>query len=141
MPNLLASSQPSSSLVTEVMRPIERTARDASIKGGETEFFGKDGFGFEGLLDVVNPLQQLPGISSIYREVSGDSISMVAKLAGGALFGGPVGFFTSLAGSLFEITTGDDIGGHFLSMFDDEPPSAVPAKVAEYYSKVAKLQS
>src|SRR5690554_5905671 len=113
----MASPLPSTSYATHpivqpVMKPIERTARDASVKASEAGLLGKNGLGFDDLLDVINPLQQLPGVSSVYRAVSGDGISTVAKLAGGALFGGPVGFFASLASSIFEFATGDDIGGH-----------------------------
>ena len=46
---------------------------------------------FGDVLDLVNPLQHLPGISTVYRRLTGDVISPAMRLAGGALFGGPLG--------------------------------------------------
>ncbi|MDP6473864.1 MAG: hypothetical protein QF894_03030 [Alphaproteobacteria bacterium] len=37
-------------------------------------FFGADGFGFDDFLDLINPLQHIPIISTIYREITGDTI-------------------------------------------------------------------
>jgi hypothetical protein len=54
------------------------------------------GFGFKDFLDVINPLQHIPGISELYRAISGDEISDGARYSGNALYGlalgGPVGF-------------------------------------------------
>ncbi|MGF7176033.1 hypothetical protein [Azospirillum doebereinerae] len=85
--------------------------------------------GFEDLLDVVNPLQQLPVVSSVYREATGDSISIPARLAGGFLFGGPAGLIGSAAMALFEEVTGDSVLGHLESLVDEiggeeTPPGA-----------------
>ena len=50
---------------------------------------------FGEVLDTVNPLQHVPGVSEAYRAVTKDKISEGAKLAGhigfGAALGGPVG--------------------------------------------------
>jgi hypothetical protein len=67
--------------------------------------------GFADLLDIVNPLQQLPGISTAYRELSGDTISSGARLLGGTLFGGPFGFLVALANEIIQSDSGKDIGG------------------------------
>jgi len=67
---------------------------------------------FADVLDVINPLQHLPGISTAYRELTGDAISAGARLAGGALFGGPIGFFASLINSIIEQETGKDVGAN-----------------------------
>ena len=40
---------------------------------------------FLDIVDAVNPLQHIPLISSIYRNISGDNISEVPKFVGGAL--------------------------------------------------------
>ena len=42
---------------------------------------------FLDIIDAVNPLQHIPLISSIYRNISRDSISDVPKFVGGALYG------------------------------------------------------
>ena len=35
--------------------------------------FGSDGFSFLDVLDIINPLQHLPVISTLYRQVTGDT--------------------------------------------------------------------
>ena len=42
-------------------------------------------------IDVLNPLQHIPGVGHLYRAVTGDEISPLARLAGGGLIAGPVG--------------------------------------------------
>lgn len=46
---------------------------------------------FDDLIDVINPLQHLPIVSSVYRALTGDEISPHARAVGGGLYGGPVG--------------------------------------------------
>lgn len=87
------------------------------------DFFG----GFAGLLDVVNPLQHIPIVSDIYQAVTGDKIDVGAKIAGGVLFGGPIGLLASIANLVFEQETGKNIGG------------ALMASVTGSYEKTAQL--
>lgn len=80
--------------------------------------------GFDDLLDVVNPLQQLPVVSSVYREATGESISIPARLAGGFLFGGLPGLIGSAAMVAFEEVTGDSVLGHIGSLLEDGTETA-----------------
>ena len=60
-------------------------------------FFSNDGLTFGDIIDVINPLQHIPVVSTIYWELTGDKISPAARMAGGALFGGPIkGFGNSV---------------------------------------------
>ena len=68
------------------------------------------------VLDVVNPLQHLPVVSTIYRAVTGDKIGDVEKVAGDTLYGGPMGLVTSLADVAFEKITGKDFGDTVMSV-------------------------
>lgn len=61
-----------------------------------------ENFGFDDFVDIINPLQHIPIVGDIYRTLSGDSITSFSKVAGGGLFGGPIGFATSLVTSLIE---------------------------------------
>lgn len=79
------------------------------------DIFGEDGFTFGDLLDIVNPLQQLPIVGSIYRAVTGDTISAASRMAGGALLGGPLGFVMSAVNAGLDAATGADAGGHVLA--------------------------
>jgi hypothetical protein len=65
---------------------------------------------WDNVLDVVNPLQHLPVVGTIYRAATGDRIGDVEKVAGDTLYGGPIGLVTSLADVAFEKLTGKDFG-------------------------------
>lgn len=116
------------------MKPIEHSARDSDTPCGG----GDCGDIFEAFLDTINPLQQIPGVSTLYRAASGDGISTVARLAGGALFGGPIGFIASAINAGIEAATGADIGGHLMAMFSEKPETTVAAATSAY-GKAAKL--
>jgi hypothetical protein len=73
-------------------------------------------FSFGDLIDVVNPLQQLPIIGSIYRSLTGDTISTGARLAGGFLMGGPLGFMVAAINAGLEAATGGDVAEHMYAM-------------------------
>ncbi|MDF1792000.1 MAG: hypothetical protein P1U88_08825 [Thalassobaculaceae bacterium] len=74
-----------------------------------------DSFGFGDLLDVLNPLQHIPVVSTLYRELTGDTISETARMTGGALWGGPAGLIGALANTITERETGADIGATALA--------------------------
>ncbi len=81
---------------------------------------GGDDMTFADLIDVVNPLQHIPGVSAIYREMTGDELSAPARMAGGALFFGPIGLAAATANVLAEVVTGKDIGEHIAALFGSE---------------------
>jgi hypothetical protein len=64
-------------------------------------------FSFGDALDIVNPLQHIPVIGWIYREISGDTMGAPASIAGGALFGGPIGFASAILSAAFESLSGE----------------------------------
>ena len=74
------------------------TANKASETSGE-DFF-------DHLLDVVNPLQHLPVIGTLYRAITGDKIGSIEKIAGGTLYGGMWGAVSSIADVAFQGITG-----------------------------------
>jgi hypothetical protein len=88
-------------------------------------------FSFKNLLDIVNPLQHIPVISTIYRKLTGDVPATPEKIAGDTLYGGVVGLFSSLADSAFEAVTGKDFGDTMLAFFTGgDKPAATPVAVA-----------
>jgi len=90
--------------------------------------WGDDGFGFDDLLDIVNPLQHLPIVSVLYRELSGDSLAAAPRVLGGGLFGGVIGLAASFVDAAIAEETGRDIGGHVLAFFTgEEDADATPA--------------
>ena len=103
--------------------------RDRQAKGEPTNTMS-----FNDLIDTINPLQHIPFVSTIYRDLTGDQISNQARIAGGALYGGIIGFAASMLNSAVDLATGEDIGGHVMAtLFGDDTPSAdgKPTKVAE----------
>ncbi|MCB9979341.1 MAG: hypothetical protein H6862_07050 [Rhodospirillales bacterium] len=84
----------------------------------------EDGFGFYDFLDIVNPLQHLPIVSYIYREITDDQIKPVARIAGGGLFGGLAGAAVSTVNVALEEETGKDITGNILALVSDDGPDS-----------------
>ena len=96
---------------------------EEALAARQTEaFFGDDGFGFDDFLDLINPLQHIPIVSSIYRELTGDTISEGARILGGAIFGGPIGFASAIGNSMIKQATGKDVGELAISLFDSDTP-------------------
>ena len=104
--------------------------------------FGSDGFTFADLLDIINPLQHIPIISTLYRSITGDELGAIPRMLGGALFGGPIGLAASAASAVIEGATGKDPGEHILALFDgDEGKPASEVLLAEAQSDGGALQA
>lgn len=61
---------------------------------------------FHHILDVINPLQHLPVVGTIYRAITGEHIGSIEKIAGDTLYGGLWGAVSSIADVAFEGITG-----------------------------------
>ena len=88
---------------------------------------------FWDFLDVVNPLQHIPVISSIYRNLTGDQIGGVARTIGGALFGGPLGLVASVFENMVQQTSGKDFGEQIASLLGgdgDKPIDGLDMRTA-----------
>ncbi|NBX66475.1 MAG: hypothetical protein EBQ96_05710 [Proteobacteria bacterium] len=77
---------------------------------------GPEAPGFKDLIDVINPLQHIPIVSTVYREMTGDDISSVARVIGGTVFGGPVGGALALADVAIKEQTGSTVGEKALNL-------------------------
>lgn len=64
---------------------------------------------FGEILDIVNPLHHLPIVGSVYRSLTNDTISPVARITGGAIYGGPIGGVVSIATAAIEEHSGHDV--------------------------------
>lgn len=53
---------------------------------------------FSQVLSALNPLQHLPLIGRVYRATTGDTIPAPLRIAGGAMFGGPLGVLGAALG-------------------------------------------
>ncbi len=92
--------------------------KDKALADGKTT---DDGLTFADLLDTINPLQHLPIIAPLYREITGDTISPAARIIGGGLFGGPLGLVASMVDAAIEDGTGRDIGGNLVALVKGDP--------------------
>ena len=118
-PNVVhLKSPPDKDQQTELRMRNKRWVVDET-PGARQLFFGADGeFGWDDFLDMINPLQHIPGIAQIYRAVTGDEINGAASLLGAIPFGplGGVGLIASVADLAIKDVTGADIGGNLQAM-------------------------
>lgn len=87
---------------SEAARPDAKEAKIPAAKDKK--------FSFRDLLDIINPLQHIPFVNSVYRAVTGDEIGSFARVAGGAIFGGPLGAAMGGVNAIVAQETGRDIG-------------------------------
>lgn len=133
-------------------RPAGEEKSKAQAAGGDND----KGMSFWDVLDVINPLQHIPGVNKVYQAITGDTIKTPAKIAGAALFFGPVGLALAGADAVLEKETGKDAMGHVahtLGLDGDETPTAPgeddpftvtaprPAKTAESMATPAPAQN
>ena len=95
---------------------------------GGVKLFGDDGFNFRDVLDLINPLQHIPVIGNIYRKLTGDVAAPAIRIAGGALFGGPLGAAFAAANVVLKRLVKPDIEPGALPSADKALASQAPAK-------------
>ncbi len=114
---------------------VDENSSNNVKKSDSFDLFGKDGFSFWDLVDIINPLQHIPVISTIYRSITGDEIDHGAKIAGGALFGGPLGVASSTFDVVIAHSTGKDLGEHAIALLQNNEaapgPNSEPTKPSE----------
>ena len=59
--------------------------------GSVPPFNNGNSLSFSDLIDILNPLQHIPIINTVYRAITGDRESAMADVIGGTLYGGPIG--------------------------------------------------
>lgn len=116
-------------LATVLDRPGTRPAKVQAPEAART------GFSFGDFIDVINPLQHIPGVAELYRSVTNDQISDEARKTGNALYGfalgGPIGLGAMMAYNAV---------GDRLNAAGDRQPAASP-QVAEAASAGAAVDS
>ena len=114
--------------VPPVGGPMKESPASPAVPNPEPPGLFQDGdFSLADLLDVINPLQHIPIVSSLYRELTGDRIGHGARLAGGVLFMGPLGGLSALANIALLEASGKDAGDHALALFKDDPAATALA--------------
>ena len=104
-------------LTTSDQAPIVTMTPRDKLMTNDNGLFGKDGFTFFDFLDIINPLQHVPVISTIYRSITGDQIDPGSRIAGATLFGGPLGGALASVDVAIKHKTGLDIAEHTATFF------------------------
>ena len=115
-PVAAASANGSAAPKTNFSEMLRGEFDEAGTAAVQPNAFGEDGLTFGDFLDIINPLQHLPIVSTVYRALTGDEISTGARLAGDTLYGGPIGLLAGIANSAMIEATGRDIGENALAM-------------------------
>ncbi|TAL39722.1 MAG: hypothetical protein EPN97_01830 [Alphaproteobacteria bacterium] len=98
---------------------------DAAKPAGNKEHHGFLDF-LVMLFDIINPLEHIPVVSTIYERVTGHHINPIARVAGDTLYGGPIGAAVGVANVVAEQTTGKDIGENVLAMLSQPKHNTAP---------------
>lgn len=110
--------------------PTLRASGDAASKPWSiagVKLFGDDGFNFRDVLDLINPIQHIPIVGNIYRKLTGDDAAPAIRIAGGALFGGPLGAAFAAANVALKQVLHPDLDAAPLA----EPGTAIAAQGAQ----------
>jgi hypothetical protein len=92
----------------------------AASPSGKVDTSSDEDFSFQDLLSIVNPLQHIPVVSTLYRALTGDTIKPLERIVGDTLYGGTPGFASGVANVVFEKVTGKDFGATVLALLDGE---------------------
>lgn len=106
--------------------PVERIAPSSfnNAEVGEEPDAGESGsLSFFDFLDLINPLQHIPVVSSIYRQLTGDTIRPEMQMAGAGLLGGPLGLLAAGAHAVFEAENGRGVGEEMLAQLGFDTPA------------------
>lgn len=101
-------------------------AEKVTVSAEKTQNGQQEGF-FHHLLDVINPLQHLPLVGTLYRAITGDHLGPVEKVMGDTLYGGLWGAVSSVADVAFEGLTGKSVEDTVLGWFSHDSHSKVAA--------------
>jgi hypothetical protein len=99
----------------------DRRVAGGALAGDPPAPEGKDELTFGDFLSVINPLQHIPVVSTLYRWMTGDTIKPAARVVGGALYGGPLGLVSAAFNAVVEQVKGSDIGAQLVAMVTPDP--------------------
>lgn len=128
MTDFAASAHPAVSGKHNMASDAFEALRTARLNGKPAE--GQT-LSFADLIDTLNPLQHIPIVADAYRNLTGDTISPAARVAGGVLYGGAIGLVLSVADAAVEAVSGKDVGGHLVAgLFGDDKSEVPPTSIA-----------
>lgn len=132
------SADTGSAVVSNARGRAGRSEFMPGVKSSQKETVQHDNFSFGDFLNLVNPLNYIPGVSTLYQNVTAQKASPVSSLIGGAIFGGPLGFAIAGIGAVFEEATGKGVIGSIADAVTGKgEPVDQPRDYSAYYSKIA----
>lgn len=118
-PVLPASAATASAVNTKPANTAASASAPSSASSSDSSgppLWSHGGFSFKDLLDIVNPLQHIPVVGSVYRYLTGDEPSGGARIVGDSIYGGPIGFGVSVVSTAFLTNSkGQDLGERVLA--------------------------
>ena len=113
---------------------VSQTASSTDASGASKKSF------LDEVFDIVNPLQHIPIVSTIYSAVTGDKPEPFAQIAGDTLYGGAMGFLGSMANQAFTQIAGKSLGDMAVALFEgnDNTQVASAAPAATYLVQPAQ---
>ncbi len=124
---MMVAMPPYGRMRTEAPKPAQDPVTDLKVADAKAAPEEEDFF--DHLWDVVNPLQHLPVIGTIYRAATGDRLDPVEKIAGGTLYGGLWGAVGAVASLAFESITGKSVDDTVMAWLDSDD-TAAPTRIA-----------
>jgi len=115
----------------EASRRTSAPAKERDWSQPSTES-SEQSFSFRDFLSVINPLQHIPIVGSIYRAITGDTVSPASRVIGGFIFGGPLGLVASALNAAVEQTKGKDLGDQALAMLVPDKAAPGPAEPSQF---------
>ena len=109
------------SIQQAAIKQVQQPSQTSAQEDNSDSVWGEDGFTFADLLDIINPLQHIPVVSTIYQKITGDELGDAPRELGGALFGGVSGLVSSSVDTIVRRESGSTISEHFMNSFDEEP--------------------
>lgn len=129
---------------SDVEKGIEAEHAAAKARASRTEqgkspkvfkLWEKEEFSFGDLVDVINPLQHIPIVATLYRNLTQDKIGFAPRVIGGAVWGRIGGFVAGLVNAAVEWFTGKDIGDHiYTALFGEAGATGVKTAAAAIIS-------
>lgn len=88
-----------------------RENNDLGFKSTQVQTVRFDDASFGDFLNMFNPLNMIPGVSTLNAAATGQKTPALSSLIGGAIFGGPIGVVMAGMGMMFEGATGKGMLG------------------------------
>jgi hypothetical protein len=106
------------------LNPAPPVMSGSASPSGHKTWSNGDTASFKDVLAIINPLQHIPIVGTIYRAITGDTIAAMPSIIGGAIFGGPVGLVMSLADNAIKTETGRNVGETAMAALGIGSPAA-----------------